>query len=66
MNPKGKRVLVTGGSSGVGFATAQATTAAGARVFIVGRRRNVVAKAVEAPRASGVDAAGLANARGRS
>jgi|SRR5271170_694261 len=60
MNLKGKRVLVTGGSSGIGFATAQAMTAAGARVFITGRRPDVVAKAVDELRGSGTDAAGLA------
>ena len=35
---KGKRVLVTGGSQGIGLATAQAFQAAGAKVFVTGTR----------------------------
>lgn len=34
---KGRRILVTGGSSGIGAATARATAAAGARVAVLGR-----------------------------
>ena len=37
-NLRGKTALVTGGSSGIGFATAQGLAQAGARVAIVGRR----------------------------
>jgi NAD(P)-dependent dehydrogenase (short-subunit alcohol dehydrogenase family) len=60
MNLKGKRVLITGGSSGIGFATAQAMLAAGARVFITGRRPAMLAKAVDALRASRGDVDGAA------
>ncbi len=70
MNLQGKRVLITGGSSGIGLATAQAMIAAGSRVFITGRRRDVLAAAVERLRATGglVDgaAADVATERGRA
>ncbi|MEP7187300.1 MAG: SDR family NAD(P)-dependent oxidoreductase [Rhodanobacter sp.] len=46
MNLQDKRVLITGGSSGIGLATAQAMLAAGAHVFITGRRPDVLAEAV--------------------
>jgi len=42
MDLKNKRVLVTGGSSGIGLALAHALTARGARVVITGRRQNVL------------------------
>ena len=35
----GKIALVTGGTSGIGLASAQALAAQGARVFITGRRQ---------------------------
>jgi uncharacterized oxidoreductase len=46
MNINGKRVLVTGGSSGIGLALARAFLAKGAKVVITGRRPDALAKAV--------------------
>lgn len=69
MNLEGKRVLVTGGSSGIGLATAKAIIAKGGRVFISGRRPDVLAVAIDQLRASGgwVDgvAADVATDQGR-
>jgi short-subunit dehydrogenase len=47
MNIKGKRVLITGGSSGIGLALAQAMLAKSARVVITGRRPDALAKAIQ-------------------
>ena len=47
MNINGKRVLVTGGSSGIGLALAHAFLAKGAKVVITGRRPEALAKAVQ-------------------
>ena len=41
----GKNVVVTGGNSGIGLATAQAFAAEGARVAIVGRNAQTLAQA---------------------
>ena len=57
---EGKRVIITGGSSGIGLATAQAMTAVGAKVFITGRRPDIVAKAVAQLRATHAEASGVA------
>ncbi|SJZ64805.1 NAD(P)-dependent dehydrogenase, short-chain alcohol dehydrogenase family [Chitinophaga eiseniae] len=53
---KGKVVFITGGTNGMGFATAQAFTEAGARVIITGRSEQTVNKAVAAlgPSATGI------------
>jgi uncharacterized oxidoreductase len=48
MKVAGKRVLITGGSSGIGLALAQALVAKGAKVAISGRRPAFVAAAVDA------------------
>lgn len=45
MDLKQKRVLVTGGSSGIGFAIAEAMAARGARVVITGRREGKLSEA---------------------
>ena len=47
MRLDGKHVLVTGGSSGIGFQIAKALFAKGAKVAITGRPANVVSSAVE-------------------
>jgi uncharacterized oxidoreductase len=57
---EGKRVIITGGSSGIGLATAQAMTAVGAKVFITGRRPDIVAQAVDQLRATHAEASGVA------
>ncbi|WJR75614.1 SDR family NAD(P)-dependent oxidoreductase [Bradyrhizobium sp. NP1] len=46
MHLKGKRVVITGGSSGIGLALARAMLARGARVAIVGRRQVELDRAV--------------------
>jgi NAD(P)-dependent dehydrogenase (short-subunit alcohol dehydrogenase family) len=43
----GKTALVTGASTGIGFATARRFVAEGARVFITGRRKDVLVAAAE-------------------
>src|SRR5271156_3457935 len=47
MQLSGKRVLVTGGSSGIGLAMAQALLGTGARVVVTGRRPDVLAAAIK-------------------
>ena len=47
MHLKGKKVLITGGSSGIGFAIAEAALAKGADVVITGRRQDVVMEAAK-------------------
>jgi NAD(P)-dependent dehydrogenase (short-subunit alcohol dehydrogenase family) len=43
----GKIALITGGTSGIGFATAQRFIAEGAQVFITGRRQSAIDEAVQ-------------------
>src|ERR1700741_1695147 len=47
MRLQGKRVLITGGSSRIGFAIAEAMLAAGATIAITGRRSDVLADAIK-------------------
>jgi NAD(P)-dependent dehydrogenase (short-subunit alcohol dehydrogenase family) len=60
MKLEGKRVLITGGSSGIGFAIAQALLAKGARIAITGRRSAVVSAAVDELRKAGGSVTGIA------
>jgi len=54
MQLQNKRVLITGGSSGIGLALAQALIARGAKVFITGRRQAALDDALRGlPSASG-------------
>jgi len=46
MNLEGKRVLITGGSSGIGLAIARTMLAKGARVVVTGRNEKRLAEAV--------------------
>lgn len=56
----GRRALVTGGSSGIGEAMAQALGAAGARVLLLSRREAELAAAAQRLREASVDATWLA------
>jgi short-subunit dehydrogenase len=60
MNIEGKRVLITGGSSGIGLALARALLAKRAKVVISGRRPDVLARAVEELRHAGSPIGGIA------
>ena len=55
---KGKTVLVTGGNSGIGLASAKAFAAEGARVLITGRNRMALDRAIAE---IGHEAAGIVN-----
>src|SRR5258706_12838368 len=69
MNLQGKRALITGGSSGIGFAIAEAMLAKGAQIVITGRRPDVLSTAAKRLRADGgrVDfvAADISTEKGR-
>ncbi|RCG20114.1 SDR family NAD(P)-dependent oxidoreductase [Sphaerisporangium album] len=56
----GRTALVTGGSSGIGYAMAEAIGRAGAAVVVVARRPPELAEAVAALRAQGVRAGSIA------
>ena len=60
MHLHGKRVLVTGGSSGIGQAMAQALLAKGAKVVVTGRRPDVLAAAIKDLESGGGFARGVA------
>jgi uncharacterized oxidoreductase len=53
MKLDGKRALVTGGSSGIGFAIAEALLAKGVKIVISGRRPDVLKAAAERLRRNG-------------
>lgn len=55
MKIEGKRILITGGSSGIGLAVGAALGARGARLLISGRRPAALAQAVERLEAVGGD-----------
>ena len=69
MNLQGKRALITGGSSGIGLAIAEAMLAKGAQIVITGRRPDVLSTAAKRLRAGGgrVDfvAADISTEKGR-
>lgn len=60
MDIKGKRTLITGGSSGIGSALATALGHRGARLVITGRRADVVSRAAAELRKKGVECTPLA------
>jgi short-subunit dehydrogenase len=59
MHLEGKRVLITGGTSGIGLATAASLMTKGAKVFVTGRRSDMLASALEKLRTGGGRAEGL-------
>jgi uncharacterized oxidoreductase len=65
-NPSGKRVLITGGSSGIGLAIARAMAASGATVTITGRDPDKLAEVTGADPARGDASVGNSSPRGPS
>lgn len=59
MNLEGKRVLITGGSSGIGLAIARAMLTKGARVVVTGRNGKRLAEAVASLQTGGLPSAGV-------
>lgn len=59
MNLKHKRVLITGGTSGIGLHTALAMGAKGASVFVTGRRADALRAALDLLERGGVAAEGV-------
>lgn len=59
MKVSGKRILITGGSSGIGLASALALGRLGAKVVITGRRADALELAVHRLRDSGIEAAAV-------
>lgn len=49
-----KTAVVTGGNSGIGFATAKELIAQGAKVLITGRKRNLIDDAAKEIGATGI------------
>ena len=66
MKLEGERVLITGGSSGTGFAIARALLAKGARVAISGRRAAFVSAAVDELGKAGGSVTGIGTVEGRA
>jgi NAD(P)-dependent dehydrogenase (short-subunit alcohol dehydrogenase family) len=60
VNVAGKRVVLTGGSSGIGFELARQLSAKGARLLLTGRNPAKLADAVERLRVKGIEVHGLA------
>jgi NADP-dependent 3-hydroxy acid dehydrogenase YdfG len=56
---KGRRVLVTGGTTGIGRATVRLLASEGARVFTFGRHKDELTDALKAVKAAGGEADGM-------
>lgn len=61
MNVRDKRVMITGGSSGIGYELARQLGAKGARLLLTGRDATKLDRAVERLRDDGVEVSGLAD-----